>query len=67
LDYIATVTIEKITETYEVKGSTPYQAKIRAALLFIKKYKLPGRPYHLLRNGNISLQSKEDRRIKHEV
>ncbi len=65
--FIVTITLGKTTENYEVEGETPYQVKVEAALQFIRKYKIPGRPYHLLRGGNISIQSKEDKRIKYEI
>ena len=65
--YTALVVVEGTREVYEVEGVTPYQARVEAALNFIKKYKLPGRPYHLLRDGCISLQTHEDKRVRYET
>ena len=65
--YTALVVVGETQETYEVEGDTPYQARVRAALNFIIKYHLLERPYHLLRDGCISLQTHEDKRIKYKI
>jgi len=64
--YTATVVVDQVKEIYEVEGATPYQARVRAALNFIKKYNLPTRPYYLLRDGSISLQTHRDRRVRYK-
>ena len=65
--YTALVVVEGVRKTYEVEGETPYQARVEAALHFIKEYNLPARPYHLLRGGCISLQTHKDGRVKYEI
>jgi len=66
LKYTAIVVVGKVRETYEVEGVTPYQARVQAALTFIRKYKLPSKPYHLLQAGCIGLQTHRDKRVKYK-